>query len=623
MSSFGVTPYISDHGVLQRDEFISVRGTADMGDRVEVILSKEDGSAEFREETLTKEDGTWKLVLMPVKAGGPYSFSVTCAGERKVFSDIYMGDVWLMSGQSNMQLPMNRVKYRFPKEYAEDGDPLVRQFTVPIGWDFKEPAGELSGGRWESYSLACASYFSAAGYFFGNKLRERYDVPIGLILTAVGGTPIEAWMSREALMDFPDKVKAADECKSEEFVRRIQKEDEERSLWWYNRLDETDLGILEDWIKGGPGDTWKAVSLADDFYRNKDFESPGSVWFKKTVTIPSERSGKPFRLSLGTVKDADCTYVDGRCIGTTTYRYPPREYQIEGLAEGDHEITIRVTALSGGIDFTRGKSHQMIFETGEPLSISGGWKYKRGAYAKELVPPTFFERKPMGMYQSMIAPLHDFPICGMCWYQGESSADDHLSYPRYFKRMIRDYRLKWHKGKIPLVYVQLPNYDLEDGGNWVQFRNMQQSLAKLPDSAMVVTIDCGEYNDLHPTDKKTVGERMAMAACGIAYHEPGGWLSPTFSHAERKDGGIILHFDHGEGGISAVGGKPAGFEVCISEKWVEDCIDIRVQGSAVILNIPKGESVTGVRYAWSNNPENANLYVGPGLPVSPFETVIV
>ena len=622
MSSFRVTPYISDHGVLQRDEWIPVRGAAEAGERVEVILSREDGSAAFREETLTKEDGTWALALMPVGAGGPYSLSITCSGEKKVYSDIYMGDVWLMSGQSNMQLPMNRVKYRFPKEYAEDGDPLIRQFTVPIGWDFKGPADELSGGTWESYSLGCASYFSAAGYFFGAKLRERYDVAIGLILTAVGGTPIEAWMSREALMAFPDKVKSADECKSHEYVRRIQKEDEERSLSWYNRLDETDLGILEDWIKTGPGDTWKAVSLTDDFHRNKDFESPGSVWFKKTVTIPPELSGRPLRLSLGTIKDADSTYVDGQCVGATTYRYPPREYQLGGLTEGEHQITIRVTALSGGIDFTRGKSHRMIFETGESLSISEGWKYRRGAYARELVPPTFFERKPMGMYQSMIAPLHDFPVCGMCWYQGESNADDHLSYPGYFKRMTEDYRLKWHR-KIPLIYVQLPNYDLEDAGNWVQFRNMQQNLAEQPDSAMVVTIDCGEYNDLHPTDKKTVGERMAMAAWEAAYHEPGGWLSPIFSRAEISGDEIILHFDHGERGITTSGGEPAGLEVCISEKWVSDCIDARVQDSTVVLNVPKGKTVTGVRYAWSNNPENGNLCAGPGLPVSPFETVIV
>lgn len=623
MSSLCVTPYISDHGVLQRNELIPIRGTAAGREWVEAKLFSADGSIEFRKETLAQEDGNWKLVFMPMQAGGPYSISVTCAGERKEFSDIYIGDVWLMSGQSNMQLPMQRVRYRFPKEYGENGDPLIRQFTVPINWDFKTPADELSGGKWESYSLESTSYFSAAGYFFGVKLQEKYPVPIGLILTAVGGTPIEAWMSRKALAAFPGKAKIADECKSDEYVRGKQKEDEERTLSWYKKLDETDSGILEDWLNAGLQDTWKAVDLTDNFYWNEDFENPGSVWFKKTVTIPPERSGKPLRLSLGTIKDADYTYVDGRCIGNITYRYPPREYHLEGLTEGDHEITIRVIAVSRWIDFTKGKSHQMIFGTGEVLPISEGWKYKRGASMETLVPQTFFERKPMGMYQSMIAPLHDFPIWGMCWYQGECNADDARSYPRYFKCMIGDYRRKWHMGKFPVIYVQLPNYDLEDAGNWVQFRNMQQSLAKLANSAMVVAIDCGEYNDLHPTDKKTVGERMAMAAYEIAYHEPGEWLSPIFSHGKRNGNEIILHFDHGEGGFAVSGNEPGGFEVCISGEWISDGIDIRIQGGAVILYAKKGEAITGVRYAWSNNPVNANLRAVSGLPVSPFETVIV
>jgi len=189
--------------------------------------------------------------------------------------------------------------------------------------------------------------------------------------------------------------------------------------------------------------------------------------------------------------------------------------------------------------------------------------------------------------------------------------------------MIEDYRRKWNMGKFPVIYVQLPNYDLEDAGNWVRFRNMQQDLATLPNSAMVVTIDCGEYNDLHPTDKKTVGERMAMAAYEIAYHEPGEWLSPIFSHAERKGDEIVLHFDNGEREFIVADGKPSGFEVCISGEWISDGIDIRIQGGAVILYAKKGEAITGVRYAWSNNPVNANLRAVSGLPVSPFEITIV
>ena len=241
---------------------------------------------------------------------------------------------------------------------------------------------------------------------------------------------------------------------------------------------------------------------------------------------------------------------------------------------------------------------------------------------------TFMERKPMGMYQGMIAPLHEFAIRGICWYQGETNADDDESYAGYFSKMIRDWRQKWRKDHLPVLFVQLPNYDLEDAGNWVNFRSMQQRLTAIPDTAMIVSIDCGEYNDLHPVNKKTIGERLAMAAFLKAYGEMGPWLSPLFSFAQKRGSELILYFEYAEGGLITRDNKGInGIELCLRENvnQTEESriimnVESRIEGNTIIVTLPSGllTKVAAIRYAWSNHPEGANLCNKIGLPVAPF-----
>lgn len=631
---FSVAPLISDHAVLQRDEVIPVRGRGRAGARVRAELEPEwvvkaDGVIQPKSGWgVVNPAGTWLVELPPFAAGGPYCLRVESEREELEFHDLYFGDIWVMAGQSNMQLPMERVKYRYPEAYKKGASPMIRQFTVPIQWKFDSDSDALSGGEWKTAAAEHTPVFSAVGFFFAQKLYERYRIPVGLILTAVGGTPVQAWMSREALCDFPDERKELDACSDPGYVERIRKDDETRIAAWWRLLDERDQGIAENWAAGGGRRFWKKISLADRWDDREDLKGAGTVWLRNCVEIPPGLAGRPVRISLGTITDADCLFVNGEKTGSTSYRYPPREYETTALRPGCNQLVLRVADVHGQGGFTRGKSHRLIWENGEERDITDGWEYRRGAVMEPLREQTFFERKPAGMYQGMIAPLHRVPVKGICWYQGEMNADEYERYPGYFKRLIEDWRRKWNRAGLPVLFVQLPCYDLEDGKNWVQFREMQRKLTSVPGSAMVVSMDCGEENDLHPVSKKPVGERLAMAAFQMAYGEDGVWLSPLFSYGERTTEGMILHFNHSEGGLETLDGTaPGGFEYCFyGEYGKEDGrkvriipAEARVEGNTVVVPWPKRDRrPDALVYSWSNNPSGANLCNAVKLPASPF-----
>lgn len=670
---FFVTPIISDHAVLQRDEPIIIQGGGKPGKSIMAELIEEiklcldsyehEGSNikgcpyGIKQQGIIEKDGKWKLEFPPLPVGGPYRIQITSEGMKFTFSDIFIGDVWLLSGQSNMQLPFERVKYRFPKEYREGASSLIRQFNVPIGWNFKEVTEVLSEGNWICAGPEDIPQFSAVGFFFAQKLRKQYDVPVGLILTAVGGTPIEAWMSKEALENYPEQLLEAKMFTNDAYIRQIQESDIARIEAWWRTLNESDKGIKKNWalgslkvdevpeILGSKGsieqleeDEWRHIDLSKSWEDDPELCQAGSVWLRKEIEISPERAGKSLRFSFGTVTDADFTYINGKEIGKIDYKYPPREYEVSGLLQGKNIIVIRVVAVHGTGGFTSGKEHVLIWkEDGFCQEISNGWEYCRGAVMEPLLEQTFLERKPLGMYQGMIAPLHGFAIKGICWYQGEMNADDDTSYPNYFSKMIGDWRKKWGKEHLPVLFVQLPNYDMEDAGNWVNFRNMQQELAHIHDTAMVVSIDCGEDNDLHPVNKKTVGERLAMAAFQKAYGETGPWLSPLFSFAEKRGAKLILHFEHAEDGLMTRDNKDIKeLEICLcpeengnrageNSNRISIKAESKIEGNTVVVILPKERlpKISAVRYAWSNHPTEANLCNKVGLPVAPFGCLMI
>lgn len=623
MTEFYVSPLLSEGAVLQREEKILIRGGGQAGAEVEAELTgpggDDGGRKRYFQSTTVGADGTWRLFFNPLPAGGPYCLACSSGSSRLEIRDIWMGDVWLLAGQSNMQLPMERVKYRFAGHYRNGGLPMVRQFSVPIGWKFESLQEELTGGTWSCAVKEATAAFSAVGYFFGRTLFENCQVPVGLILTAVGGTPIQAWMSRESLADFPEELGRYEACMAPGYVAAVQKQDEERIRDWWNRLDEADAGFRESRIEGQR----KTISLSERWEGIRELQAPGAVWLRKEVRIPKERAGVPVRISLGTIMDADVLYVNGTAAGTTGYRYPPREYGLEGLLPGSNTLLIKVVAVHGTGGFTRGKRHVILWEDGVAEDISDGWEYCRGVQMEPLEEQTFFERMPVGMYQGMVAPLQEFPIKGICWYQGEMNADEYEAYPGYFSRMVSDWRNRWRKSNLPVLFVQLPNYELEDAGNWVEFREAQRRLADIPHTAMVVTVDCGEANDLHPTDKKTVGERLAMAALHMAYKDGHGGLSPLLVSAEKGRDSVRLHFRNADGGLETADGKePAGFEYLYGTEEPVKRVEakVRLEGEDIVAELPGGKEnfPSALVYAWKQNPVEANVCNGKQLPVSPF-----
>ena len=488
---------LADGMVLQRNAPVSLWGTADEPVDVEFL-----GQAYH---ALPDVDGQWRVTLPALSAGGPFTLRVN----QKVLRDVYVGDVWLCSGQSNMQLTMERVRHRYPEEW-QDTTPMIRQFTVPQRADFSGSNTALEGGCWQAASLETLNDFSAVGYFFAHRIFREYGVPIGLLQCAIGGTPIHAWMSRNALADFPDLLKMADLCADDGYVKRVQAEDAENDVRFLGEIDENDPGLKERWFDAGFDDnSWEKRPLLSPW------EGTGSVWLRKTLYIPRDLEGEPATLFLGTVADGDTVYVNGELVGTTAYRYPPREYHIPALPGGRCVIAIRVISKKGG-GFTPGKQYLLSTPRG-CMNLNSLWRFHRGGEAGEPLPETYFHNMPAGLYHGMLAPLQAYRICGALWYQGESDAANPARYAEKCINMVRDWRDGWGYD-FPFLSVELAWWG--EGTDWVRLREEQwRALECTPGAAMAAAYDAGEDNDLHPQNKRVIGERLARCALRLYYGE--------------------------------------------------------------------------------------------------------
>lgn len=487
---------LSDGMVLQRSAEIRLWGTADETVTVDFLG--------MRYHAAPAEDGGWEVIMKDLRPGGPYTMTINDITIREVF----VGDVWLCSGQSNMQFPMLRARHMYPEE-LQASNPNIRQFTVPQRFDFHAPKGSLEGGGWTGASPGTTMDLSAVGYFFAKRLYERYQVPIGLLVSAIGGTPIHAWMSRGSLESFPELLGEADLCADDAYVARVQAEDAIQAESFFNEIDNSDPGLAGKWY---------SPDYDDGGWEERDLLAPwsgaGSVWLRRTIEIPPELAGKPATLYLGTVVDWDTVYVNGEAVGNTTYRYPPREYVVPSLPEGRCVIAMRVISKDGG-RFTPGKQHMLTTDAGS-FNLKGAWRFKRGGQAGSPAPETMFHYKPAGLYNGMIAPLRRFTIKGAIWYQGESDAENPLRYADKFAALVDGWRGDWGY-ELPFLFVELPHWG--EGTDWGPLRQQQWLSLRVPKTAMATAFDLGEHNDLHPQGKQAVGDRLARCAMRVAYGE--------------------------------------------------------------------------------------------------------
>lgn len=621
---------ISDGMILQQKKQIKMWGFDRPGRKVMLSFLGEEYVA------VADGQGRFEAVLPPMEPGGPYNLYIGNEnGEEIVVTDILIGDVWLCAGQSNMELPMERVKDRYPEEIRECSEPFIRTFKVIEHSDFHGPLRELQSGSWEKADTGTILKFSATAYFFAKQMYQMTGVPVGLINTSLGGSRIQSWMSREMLQGDVEDLLLAEKYADDAFVAGQLERNQENMEAWHRNLDEQDQGLKRNFKElKAPEPSFKEVSIPF-FFRDTQLQGfIGSVWFLRNFQVTGGLAGKAAKLWLGTIVDSDTVYINGVMVGHTDYQYPPRKYEIpEGiLREGENTIVIRVKCENGHGRFTDGKKYALWNEE-EEIDLTGKWYYEIGAACEQIEPTDFVNWKPTGLYNGMVAPCRPYTLAGILWYQGESNTHVPEVYLELMKRMVAGYRKEWGE-ELPFLYVQLPNFAIdrydsdadETGQGWPVVRELQRRAKKLPRVGMAVTMDLGEDNDLHPLNKKEVGFRLAMLAAKMLYGIASECEGPEIcgiDYEMEKTGAVLLYFKNITDGMYAYGGEK-GKEIRDFE--LRDEQGIWHRASAVIkedtIRLTPVERIRirpcGVRYLFSNISHGAMIYNRAGFPLSPF-----
>lgn len=612
---------VSDGMILQRDTQVPVWGWADAGEAV---------SVDFRGEsylTQANDQGEWQIQLPKMSAGGPYQLTVK--GDNEItLDDVLVGDVWLASGQSNMQLTMARLKPLYADLMEEAEHPEIRYFEVPGRYNFAGPLQDLEGGDWVSVTSETIDSVSGVAFFFARELQRTQEVPIGIVLSALGGSPVEAWISEPALKEFPRAYEELQKFKDDSYVKSIAESDQKRIAAWHEKARKQDVGTKGNdnpWAQPDLNtEDWKTMEVPGYWPMAENGPLNGIVWARTQVEIPAALAGKPARLEVGRIVDADITFVNGTQVGSTGYQYPPRRYSIpEGvLKAGSNTLAVRISSEQGRGGFVLDKPYELEIED-TLIDLEGEWRYRVATQMPPLEPPTFIRWKPAGLYNAMIAPLTNVPFAGTLWYQGESNTDAANEYAKMFQVMIEDWRKQWNRPDLPFLFVQLTNFmepkDQPEDSNWARTREAQMKALALPHTAMAVTIDVGEWNDIHPLNKKAVGERLAAAARHEVYGEELAYSGPLYKDMQTKGNKIVLSFEHVNGGLVAKDGELQEFAIAGGDGdfvWAK----AEIRGDKIIVWSDEVAEPVAVRYAWADNPDDANLYNKAGFPASPFRT---
>lgn len=511
---------LSDGMVVQRDRPLTLWGKADAGEEVIVRVVK------GKKATVTAgDDGQWRVELPALKPGKTYTIEVN----DLTISNVAVGDVLLCSGQSNMELPVNRVTDMFADEVASYSNPSIRQFLVPKELDFHTLRTDVSPTSWKSVDDDVMN-FSALAYFTAKALNEKTGLPVGIINSSWGGTPVESWISESDLAEFPYYINQKKLYENDVYRDAIKEQENRDYAAWNSTVDGADPGLNGE-VK------YYSTALDDSAWAEKDLFSTdwssdgmtpanGTHWFRRTVTIDADHAGKPATLRLGCVVDADSVWVNGKQVGFTSYQYPPRIYPIpEGLLhEGENVITVRLISQNGRPHFVKEKPYKLIFgdrpyarygvANDDEISLEGTWRYHRGAPMPQGPGMMFYCYMPSVLYNAMINPVITYPVRGAVWYQGESNVGRSNQYPRLLETMIANWRDASGDAGMPFYIVELADFlDKNDKGGraaWQIMRDRQAQVVEETQGAYLVrNSDLGEWNDIHPLDKKTLGSRVA------------------------------------------------------------------------------------------------------------------
>lgn len=604
--------------VLQRGMEAPVWGWASPGETINVSLAGKSA------KTTVAADGRWTAKIGPLEAGGPYELKVS--GPQSVtINDVLVGDVWICSGQSNMERPVSASR-NSREEIAAANHPQLRLFTVPQRIS-TEPQRTVES-RWQECNSNTITRFSAVGYFFGRDLQRDLNVPIGLIQVSYGGSAAEAWTSAEGLCsleEFRWKVEsfqqsvASPKSGEEEFA-------EEMEQWWEKNSSAPEAAWFD--AEDATRD-WKTMQLPGNWESRGISEFDGVVWFRKHIELTSAAAEKQAILHLGHVDDYDTTWVNGTRVGGLNEYTTYRNYALPAgvLKAGSNVIVVRVLD-TGGIGGLHGKGDPISLEIqGEPpILLTGDWQYKVSTSLSKTSPvPQQIGTSPNSvtvLYNGMLAPLIPYGIKGAIWYQGEANIDRLQHYRRLIPVMIQDWRDRFEVGDFPFLIVQLPNFNPAQQFNdasWAKMRETQTFIADNErNTGLAVTIDIGDPADIHPANKQEVGHRLALSALGTTYGRDIVFSGPVFAGASFDHRKVRLEFTHVGSGLQAKGNTLTGFTISGDDKHFVSG-DAVIDGDSIVVSSPEVTNPTAVRYGWANNP-TCNLYNKEGLPALPFRT---
>lgn len=607
---------VSDGMVLQRDQTVKIWGWADVGENITVAFLKNKYSV------LTDNDGRWEIELKPAKAGGPYSMKINDI-ELK---DILIGDVWLCAGQSNMETTIERVMDMFSNEILSYENTNIRYVKIKQDYTFRGPKDDIKPTSWQPVTQKHVQQMAAVPYFFAKFLYEKTSVPIGLVNTAVGGSAAEAWVSEKYLKDFPHYLNDLEICKAEGYVEATEALQNQR-YFLYNRMqDKTDTGLKENWKNPALDDrNWCSVDMFANWGSDGVNWINGSHWLRKNINIPAHLAGQKAVLRLGCIVDSDSVFINGVFVGSTSYQYPPRKYEIlvNLLKEGDNNITIRLFSGGGRPQFVEDKPYEIVFEN-EKISLLGSWKHRVGTRMFPLPGGVGFSNKATVLYNAMIAPLKNMAFRGVLWYQGESNTGRYNEYYGIVEALIANWRQLFNKPDLPFFIAQLPNFmqvrNTPSDGGWARLRDVQLKLSQhIPNVGLTVNIDLGEWNDIHPLNKKDVGYRLMLQAQKLAYANKNIIADgPVYESKEIKGNKVVLSFREGTNDFEPVD-ELKGFAIAGEDgryQWAKAKIE---NGKIVVWN-DNIQNPKNVRYAWADNPGDVSLRNRSNLPASPFTT---
>jgi sialate O-acetylesterase len=610
---------IGDNMVLQREKPIRIWGWASPGEKVTVVLKNQSVS------TKATKEGKWLVTLAAEPAGGPFVIQVK--GKNTItLNNILLGEVWVCSGQSNMEWPV-RASNHAEVEIKSANYPEIRHFAVQKSVA-SQPQEDVQGGSWKITTPENAGDFTAVGYFFAREVYAKTKVPIGLIHTSWGGTHSETWTSRTAFAE-------NDEFK--EMISKMPMLDLDALSRAKDEVVRKRLADLHVVLPNGKeAEAWKDASFQDSSWpqmkvpqgwENVLGDLDGTIWFRTSVLISVEDAGKAASINLSTIDDSDETFINGIRVGGTDAWNAVRSYTIPAsvLKEGNNTIAIKVVDTGGGGGmYGEAKDMRLVTASGKSISLAGEWRYQvETLFTSASINPNSY---PTLLFNAMLNPIVNFGIRGALWYQGESNAGRAFQYRKAFPLMIQDWRRHFNQGNFPFYFVQLASFNAdngtsEKGSSWAELREAQTMTLSLENTGMAVTTDIGEATDIHPRNKQDVGKRLAALALNRVYRQTMVDSGPTFQSFKVEDNKIRISFSNTGSGLSVKDkyGYLKGFEIAASDQkffyakaWLE--------GNDVIVSCDSVLQPVAVRFAWADNPEDANLFNKEGLPAVPFRT---